>query len=190
MRSPDRLRPGRQTWRPPFVVPPLGGPDPRFMERTRRLHLGVEETGCHVCPDWPMTLQVDSLRGGSGIKVIMNVGSATFRKRSESRCPGTRLHPSTGLWLAGLMVVIMGFGCRRAPTSVPAAPPNAIEAIVEGMRNHQPQVVWHALPPRMRRQNWNMAAMEAGPGPGNSNPTSPSRTAAPAPFPSAGRSTR
>jgi len=117
------------------------------MERTRRLHLGVEETGCHVCPDWPMILQVDSLWGGSSIEVIMNVVLATIRKRSGSVCPRARLGSKAGLWLAGFMIVVLGFGCRRAPTSVPAAPPNAIEAIVEGMRNHQPQVVWHALPP-------------------------------------------
>lgn len=50
-----------------------------------------------------------------------------------------------GLVLAGIL--LGGFGCRRSPRMIPESPPDAVQAVVEGLADHRPRVLWDALPP-------------------------------------------
>jgi len=51
------------------------------------------------------------------------------------------------LILAAIAVVILSPGCRRSRESIPESPPDAIQTVVDGLADHQPQVLWYALPP-------------------------------------------
>ncbi|MBM3880500.1 MAG: hypothetical protein FJ387_12425 [Verrucomicrobia bacterium] len=44
------------------------------------------------------------------------------------------------------VVALLVCGCKRSPTAVPASPPEAIETVITGLTDNQPQVLWHALP--------------------------------------------
>jgi hypothetical protein len=44
-------------------------------------------------------------------------------------------------------VALLLFAHRRAAATVPRSPPNAVQAVVQGLANNQPEVLWKALPP-------------------------------------------
>jgi len=48
---------------------------------------------------------------------------------------------------AVLVAAALLAGCDQAPVSVPESPPDAIQVVVEGLSDAQPQVLWMALPP-------------------------------------------
>lgn len=50
-------------------------------------------------------------------------------------------------WACLVLVAVWLGGCSRSPEAVPESPPDAIEAVVDGLIDNQPQVLWHALPP-------------------------------------------
>lgn len=49
--------------------------------------------------------------------------------------------------LGVVSVLLLLSGCGRSPEVIPEAPPEAVEALVEGLADDQPQVLWYALPP-------------------------------------------
>jgi hypothetical protein len=47
---------------------------------------------------------------------------------------------------AVVIIALLAYGRSRTGKVIPKAPPAAVEAVVKGLADHQPQVVWHALP--------------------------------------------
>jgi hypothetical protein len=49
------------------------------------------------------------------------------------------------------LVVIIAFGwhagCKRTPSALPSSPPEAVKTVVQRLENHEPQVLWEAMPP-------------------------------------------
>jgi len=50
-----------------------------------------------------------------------------------------------------LVVCSLGFGCGDSAPAVPDTPDGAVKAVVEGLSNNQPEVVWAAMPASYRK---------------------------------------
>jgi hypothetical protein len=48
--------------------------------------------------------------------------------------------------LSGLVVALMAIGCGPKRAAIPESPPEAMKAVVEGLGDNRPQVLWDALP--------------------------------------------
>jgi hypothetical protein len=60
--------------------------------------------------------------------------------------PWTALRGIRTRLLPGLVVALLAIGCGQKRVAVPVAPPEAVQAVVDGLADHRPQVVWNALP--------------------------------------------
>jgi len=59
-----------------------------------------------------------------------------------------RLIPPAGARIfCPVALLLLTFGCSRSPEAIPESPPDAVQVVVEGLADHQPQVLWDALPP-------------------------------------------
>lgn len=49
--------------------------------------------------------------------------------------------------LSCLVVAFLAIGCGPKRAAIPESPPEAMKAVVDGLGDHRPQVLWDALPP-------------------------------------------